>query len=188
MLKIRKIGETTVEPFPAWPPVRQFNWENERELRYWLGLDDAALDRCLMKLRAEDPEKHAETVVRHLATIYAQYYGYDDAPAHAGANPATEARLVYLKLVFEREMVRHVFGFTPPDTSGFEHDQSAAADYLEHLRLNNPGVDHPFFDFVATEIDENSMREFLLLEVDRKSTRLNSSHMSISYAVFCLKK
>src|SRR4051812_49911729 len=27
-----------------------------------------------------------------------------------------------------------------------------------------------------------------LLEVDRKSTRLNSSHMSISYAVFCLKK
>src|SRR5690242_21390537 len=25
-------------------------------------------------------------------------------------------------------------------------------------------------------------------EADRKSTRLNSSHMSISYAVFCLKK
>src|SRR5438477_8376666 len=26
------------------------------------------------------------------------------------------------------------------------------------------------------------------LPLDRKSTRLNSSHMSISYAVFCLKK
>src|SRR5699024_1704402 len=26
------------------------------------------------------------------------------------------------------------------------------------------------------------------LEIDRKSTRLNSSHVSISYAVFCLKK
>src|SRR5690242_21348531 len=26
------------------------------------------------------------------------------------------------------------------------------------------------------------------IEGDRKSTRLNSSHMSISYAVFCLKK
>src|SRR5438477_4065067 len=25
-------------------------------------------------------------------------------------------------------------------------------------------------------------------QLDRKSTRLNSSHMSISYAVFCLKK
>src|SRR5207249_11743030 len=28
----------------------------------------------------------------------------------------------------------------------------------------------------------------LRFEVDRKSTRLNSSHVSISYAVFCLKK
>src|SRR5690606_42141053 len=27
-----------------------------------------------------------------------------------------------------------------------------------------------------------------LLELDRKSTRLNSSHVKISYAVFCLKK
>src|SRR5690242_20971048 len=32
-----------------------------------------------------------------------------------------------------------------------------------------------------------SIRDCLQME-DRKSTRLNSSHMSISYAVFCLKK
>src|SRR5690242_21068232 len=30
--------------------------------------------------------------------------------------------------------------------------------------------------------------DYATLERDRKSTRLNSSHMSISYAVFCLKK
>src|SRR5699024_12098669 len=30
--------------------------------------------------------------------------------------------------------------------------------------------------------------EIWLAKVDRKSTRLNSSHVSISYAVFCLKK
>src|SRR5262245_64048600 len=29
---------------------------------------------------------------------------------------------------------------------------------------------------------------FLVFELDRKSTRLNSSHLGISYAVFCLKK
>src|SRR3712207_6909438 len=29
---------------------------------------------------------------------------------------------------------------------------------------------------------------WLLITVDRKSTRLNSSHANISYAVFCLKK
>src|SRR3712207_7736098 len=31
-------------------------------------------------------------------------------------------------------------------------------------------------------------RAHRLLEQDRKSTRLNSSHANISYAVFCLKK
>src|SRR5690606_39881162 len=30
--------------------------------------------------------------------------------------------------------------------------------------------------------------ELLAWQIDRKSTRLNSSHVKISYAVFCLKK
>src|SRR5437868_12050107 len=34
----------------------------------------------------------------------------------------------------------------------------------------------------------HEMRFPAILEIDRKSTRLNSSHVSISYAVFCLKK
>src|SRR5207249_7424235 len=29
---------------------------------------------------------------------------------------------------------------------------------------------------------------YMIVGLDRKSTRLNSSHVSISYAVFCLKK
>src|SRR5437868_9006459 len=35
--------------------------------------------------------------------------------------------------------------------------------------------------------DRGGHRDFPL-QADRKSTRLNSSHVSISYAVFCLKK
>src|SRR5699024_12431296 len=34
----------------------------------------------------------------------------------------------------------------------------------------------------------DAVRRFVRPRVDRKSTRLNSSHVSISYAVFCLKK
>src|SRR5699024_423787 len=44
-------------------------------------------------------------------------------------------------------------------------------------------------------LEENNIQPALLVtcdvasdERDRKSTRLNSSHVSISYAVFCLKK
>src|SRR5690625_6230923 len=32
------------------------------------------------------------------------------------------------------------------------------------------------------------MELFMISSLDRKSTRLNSSHVAISYAVFCLKK
>src|SRR5438876_3350099 len=39
---------------------------------------------------------------------------------------------------------------------------------------------HPSFDL--------ERRDEAVANVDRKSTRLNSSHPSISYAVFCLKK
>src|SRR5699024_12493031 len=47
-------------------------------------------------------------------------------------------------------------------------------------------------DIIALSACQKSKREVHLIDKvalrDRKSTRLNSSHVSISYAVFCLKK
>src|SRR5437868_12526057 len=40
----------------------------------------------------------------------------------------------------------------------------------------------------GTEIVRGDNRDKSGINGDRKSTRLNSSHVSISYAVFCLKK
>src|SRR5207249_12060361 len=41
----------------------------------------------------------------------------------------------------------------------------------------------------ATRLSDGTIRFLAMSAVlDRKSTRLNSSHVSISYAVFCLKK
>src|SRR3989442_10661728 len=37
-------------------------------------------------------------------------------------------------------------------------------------------------------LQHTKIATFLGAEIDRKSTRLNSSHVRISYAVFCLKK
>src|SRR5690625_7060002 len=51
---------------------------------------------------------------------------------------------------------------------------------------------HPILTAEHTPVfwryDLNPETNPLLLERDRKSTRLNSSHVAISYAVFCLKK
>src|SRR5256885_12945653 len=43
-------------------------------------------------------------------------------------------------------------------------------------------------DRVETVSDALDALDALSVSVDRKSTRLNSSHLVISYAVFCLKK
>src|SRR5256885_8778067 len=55
-----------------------------------------------------------------------------------------------------------------------------------------PDVDDAYITLTshnASSYDLNAQRlESLPERVDRKSTRLNSSHLVISYAVFCLKK
>src|SRR5688572_31813660 len=48
-----------------------------------------------------------------------------------------------------------------------------------------PGASAGTLSTAGLSLDSTSLWEF---ELDRKSTRLNSSHSQISYAVFCLKK
>src|SRR5690606_8096712 len=44
-------------------------------------------------------------------------------------------------------------------------------------------------ELIASEAADNGFaRQYARETLDRKSTRLNSSHVKISYAVFCLKK
>src|SRR2546430_13110306 len=47
-----------------------------------------------------------------------------------------------------------------------------------YLVVRTQGDPQPFVNAVRSQV----------LAIDRKSTRLNSSHSQISYAVFCLKK
>src|SRR3712207_7817507 len=47
----------------------------------------------------------------------------------------------------------------------------------------------PYQPFFVDQLREGNVREISSqADSDRKSTRLNSSHANISYAVFCLKK
>src|SRR3989442_4118255 len=71
--------------------------------------------------------------------------------------------------------------------------------YLDHVcdffqvdrKKGAMGLDVPHLYVRALEGDRRaslSIRDHCLDDLDRKSTRLNSSHVRISYAVFCLKK
>src|SRR5699024_10847188 len=59
-----------------------------------------------------------------------------------------------------------------------EKEVNAAGFTLENVYADVNGGDYK----------NNSEFFAVILKKDRKSTRLNSSHVSISYAVFCLKK
>src|SRR5689334_23941303 len=81
----------------------------------------------------------------------------------------------------------------PPRSTLFPYTtlfRSHPALAVEGDRIKDEGIDHLSGDGRADRADpeEAAARRDLELGEDRKSTRLNSSHSSISYAVFCLKK
>src|SRR5699024_11791200 len=62
-------------------------------------------------------------------------------------------------------------------TGGFCNNKELLAEYA------------PGYEVLTTSNMMGTTGDFVpVFEKDRKSTRLNSSHVSISYAVFCLKK
>src|SRR3712207_7780015 len=83
----------------------------------------------------------------------------------------------------------------PPRSTLFPYTTLFRSDHAERDALHDPGV---LGAAVLRRVDderalaERHAREAAgqdaRLAADRKSTRLNSSHANISYAVFCLKK
>src|SRR3712207_6854242 len=67
------------------------------------------------------------------------------------------------------------------------NDQS---DFGQHMARHQDGsaLGRVVAEHVAQPSDAGRVEAVRRLVQDRKSTRLNSSHANISYAVFCLKK
>src|SRR5690625_6706055 len=67
-------------------------------------------------------------------------------------------------------------------TSEVEEDPDLVGGFVAEVLLASQRGELP------TDFDQIAGAVFGHLGGDRKSTRLNSSHVAISYAVFCLKK
>src|SRR2546427_8171430 len=101
------------------------------------------------------------------------------------------------------DLLTQKVGFPPQDIifdpnvltvgTGMEEHANYAVDFIratKWIKENLPfakvsgGISNISFSFRGN----NVVREAMHSALDRKSTRLNSSHSQISYAVFCLKK
>jgi len=71
-----------------------------------------------------------------------------------------------------------------------EYDWDAKQDVLVNKDVVTSWIDKPVGICVQITMEDkyNDEGNFVERPIDRKSTRLNSSHRCISYAVFCLKK
>src|SRR5574341_1428807 len=118
---------------------------------------------------------------------------YDTIIIGAGHNGLVAA--VYLAkqgkkvLVLERRSIIGGSVVTESFGEGFTVDSvqtggTLRPDIIKDLKLNLP-IDKEKPAFISLLHDPNSL--ILDSDPDRKSTRLNSSHQLISYAVFCLK-
>src|SRR2546426_11145691 len=83
-----------------------------------------------------------------------------------------------------------------PDYHAYWHTLKGYSGVSLHVRKDlfavDPVFSHPPFDMesriVQVEHGDLVIASIYVPNGDRKSTRLNSSHLVISYAVFCLKK
>src|SRR5690606_41378567 len=84
-----------------------------------------------------------------------------------------------LPILREWRDLHHQLHLACRQASLVENHQPAGYDSI-HCALLSGLLSHVGF--------RHEEREYLGVRKDRKSTRLNSSHVKISYAVFCLKK
>src|SRR5689334_23740101 len=76
----------------------------------------------------------------------------------------------------------------PPRSTLFPYTTLFRSQLPRLRRARRRSARHRRRGRVLRQTDESSRGRGDLRRRDRKSTRLNSSHSSISYAVFCLKK
>src|SRR5690554_7029871 len=99
----------------------------------------------------------------------------------APLQPALERFLDHLRS--ERRLSEHTL-------AAYRRDLLSCCRFLQERQIDDWNrVDNALLrQYIASRHQSGLSGRSLQRELDRKSTRLNSSHVRISYAVFCLKK
>src|SRR5690625_1119862 len=126
--------------------------------------------------------------------MLAREHGVSHLHAHFASMATTVARLASLISAVPYSFTAHAKDIFHRDVDDedlrrklrdADHAVTISEYNRRHLRERFPGRDTAGLKLVRNGLE---MQRFPYRPRDRKSTRLNSSHVAISYAVFCLKK
>src|SRR5437762_8940842 len=170
------------------------------------GLDNHAAPVAILPAQADLPAPVSDPV-SHLAAVYRDYPGLRALILRRVGDAEVAADILQDAAVTTLEKLRSGEIAHPENLGGYlyrvalnhlrnhrrkDRSPASSADAVEDLR---DAEDDPDWARVGRPQWARAARRMLEempvardREVDRKSTRLNSSHRCISYAVFCLKK
>src|SRR5207249_12175305 len=116
----------------------------------------------------------------------------NDSTHYFGNNPAVKDNLWFDTCVHDREFMKAAFHQKGVDRIMFGTEAPGAGTRARRADDEGPKLAGRPADDLLPVVDSletlTASDKENIFHQDRKSTRLNSSHVSISYAVFCLKK
>lgn len=161
--RLRPLADETARLYDYyWPPVAKFDGLDPKLAAFLAGSEHDR--KAMLAGLRDDPEAHGDFLHRHLASIYAHWFGYRDGPFTDGVDDAQERALFAAKIDLERELFDH---WVKPGPQPEFEDQFAAADYLDEMAATNPGVGHPLFEYLRDEAPRDQIERFLQCELIR---------------------
>src|SRR5699024_6110848 len=137
---------------------------------------------CYIGKRRFDAALESFQERNQINVTYKRYQLYPKTPAYHGQDYLESLAEKFGSAEQAKQMTEDIQKQAITVGLEFDFNQAKPTNTLDAHRLNQ----------LAKEEQVQEQLSDLLLPVDsvgdRKSTRLNSSHVSISYAVFCLKK
>src|SRR5262245_40945477 len=151
----------------SWhPKTRNFNTRTMEIARGW----GSALYK---RLRSIDTPPGWKSPIRFLRTAVGEQFGVIESKGFEGPGPDVSPALPVMS---SQELIESIL-LDAVQATGMV-DVRFATEATKLLRGGSPGDEGAALEVRARATGAT----------DRKSTRLNSSHLGISYAVFCLKK
>lgn len=145
----------------VWPPVPPFE-RMDQAFSAFMRAPAEEQRKQLALLRGTGP--YLQVLNECLGIVSAYLFSYHDSPLYLATDDDFEIDLQRAKIILEREVLDH---WLPVTSIKQDLDHAGAVEALSTLAFDNPGIEHPLFDYLEHEASPEAMKLFLRNEVCR---------------------